>query len=71
MADSRDGLVGVHEGADERDGTRVRAQRVRVRDPSREHETVILARADICDDAIDREAARRLAILCRLNFTGL
>ena len=60
MANRRHGLVGVHERADERDGTRVCAQLVRVRDPSRQHETVVLACTDICDDAIDGEAARRL-----------
>ncbi len=71
MADCGHRLVRLHEVPHELDRVSVGAKLVRIGNASRQHQRVEVSRARIGDHAADREPIALLAVIHRLNLTGL
>ena len=67
VADRRDRLLGKHELSDELHRALVHPQRVRVRHPAGQKQSVVLARVDVREPAIHRQHVRLLVVIHPLN----
>ena len=70
MTDGRDGLVRVDERPNERDGSLMHPEPVRVRNAAGKHQGVVISRSNLVQEPINREMPGRLVPLGRANLTA-